>query len=66
MKFDTSKIDLLEDVFGNIDLDHDLPKAVRNYIDHTFLSTNQAIAKAIGVKYLMEGQLKVRDEWLFR
>lgn len=39
-----------------------LPKAIRNYIDHTFLSTNKAIAKAIGVRYLMEGQLKVRDD----
>lgn len=29
MKFDTSKIDLLEDVFGNIDLDHDSIDRIR-------------------------------------
>lgn len=39
-----------------------LPKPIKEYIDHLFFSTNGAIAKAIGVKYLMVGNLKVKDD----
>lgn len=38
------------------------PKPIKEYIDHVFFNTNKAIARAIGVKYLMTGNLKVRDD----